>query len=520
MSDQQRDADSPKVETDPLDPGQCRLEQVQDPAVIVVFGATGDLTRRKLFPSLFSLYRNNLLPQNVCIVGASRSTISHEDFRDLMRRSVEPEPDREPSGWEGLSSRIFYQPVSPEDRESFLRLHAFLEELDATFATRGNRLFYLAVPSTAVTSIARQLGQSGLSREDPQKGNWVRFAVEKPFGHDLESAREMDRALHSSFAEHQIFRMDHYLAKETVQNILMLRFANSIFEPIWDRRHIDSVTITAAEQIGVEHRAGYYDHYGVLRDMFQNHMMQLLALCAMEPPSLFEADRVRDEKTKVYRCLRPFPTQELDGYLVLGQYAPGWINGEKVRGYREEPGVAPDSTTPTFASMKVFIDNWRWQGVPFYLTSGKRLAEKRTEIKIRFKHVPYSMFRGVLGEDILANQLTLGIQPREEIHLSFQTKVPGPNVCLRPVRMHFDYNQGYPGPTLEAYEKVLLDCLLGDQTLFWRQDGVELCWGFLTPILRECDCPDQGKRLHTYEAGSWGPEAVKNLLPSLHGPDR
>jgi len=520
MSEKQIDADSPKVEAESLDPGECRMERLQDPAVVVIFGATGDLTWRKLFPSLFSLYRNNLLPKHVCIVGASRSKLSHDEFRDLMRRSVEPAPNTEPSGWEGLSSRIFYHQTSLDNQEDFLRLHSFLEELDATFATRGNRLFYLAVPSTVVPSIAHQLGQSGLSREDPEKGSWVRFAVEKPFGHDLESARELDRTLHSSFAEHQIFRMDHYLAKETVQNILMLRFANSIFEPIWDRRYIDSVTITAAEQIGVEHRARYYDRFGVLRDMFQNHMMQLLALCAMEPPSLFEADRVRDEKTKVYRCLRPFPTQELDSYLVLGQYAPGWINGEKVRGYREEPDVASDSLTPTFASMKVFIDNWRWQGIPFYLTSGKRLAEKRTEIKIRFKHVPYSMFRGVLGEDISANQLTLGIHPREEIHLSFQTKVPGPNVRLRPVNMHFDYNQGYPGPNLEAYEKVLLDCLLGDQTLFWRQDGVELCWGFLTPILRECDCPDRGKRLHTYEAGSWGPEAVKNLLPTLPGPDR
>jgi len=520
MAEQQRDAGTAEMEAQTSDPGQCRMERVRDPAVIVVFGATGDLTRRKLFPALFSLFQNGLLPENVCIVGAARSELSHDEFRESMRRSVEPEPDRSPSGWEALSQKIFYHPLAYDAQESFARLRSFLDELDTTFATGGNRLFYLAVPPTVVPGIARQLGESGLAAEDPQSVSWVRFAVEKPFGHDLESARELDRALHSSLYEHQIFRMDHYLAKETVQNILMLRFANSIFEPVWDRRYIDSVTITAAEQIGVGHRARYYDNFGVLRDMFQNHMMQLLALCAMEPPSLFEAERVRDEKTKVYRCLRPFPTQELDRYLVLGQYGSGRINGEQVRGYREEPHVAPDSLTPTFASMKVFIDNWRWQGVPFYLTSGKRMAEKRTEIKVRFKHVPYSMFRGALGEDIPANQLTLGIQPKEEIHLGFQTKVPGPKVCLRTVKMHFDYNQGYPGPILEAYEKVLLDCLLGDQTLFWRQDGVELCWGFLTPILRECDCPDQAKRLHTYEAGTWGPEAVQNLLPSLPGPHR
>ncbi len=517
---EQPNANTPEVETESLDPGLCRLEQVQDPAVIVIFGATGDLTWRKLFPSLFSLYRNKLLPEKFCIVGASRSNYSHEDFRESMRRSVEPEPGLEPPGWEILSQRLFYHPVDYDEQESFSSLKSFLDELNTTFTTRGNRLFYLAVPPTVYPKIAQQLGQADLAREDSKNGNWVRFVVEKPFGHDLASARELDRTLHASFAEHQIFRIDHYLAKETVQNILMLRFANSIFEPLWNRRYIDSVSITAAEQLGVEHRTGYYDRFGVLRDMFQNHMMQLLALCAMEPPSHFEADRVRDEKTKVYRCLRPFPTQELDKELVLGQYAPGEIKGQRVRGYREEPDVDSESLTPTFAAMRIFIDNWRWQGVPFYLTSGKRLAEKRTEIKVQFKQVPNSMFRAVLGGDISANRLTLGIQPREEIHLSFQTKVPGPKVCLRTVRMHFDYNQGYTGPILEAYAKVLLDCLLGDQTLFWRQDGVELCWGFLTPILIECDCQDQGKRLHPYEAGTWGPEEVKNLLPSLPGPHR
>ena len=509
-----------EVEAESLDYGLCRLERVQDPAVLVIFGATGDLTWRKLFPSLFSLYCNELLPENICIVGASRSELTQDGFRESMRRSVEKEPGIKPPGWDHLSERIFFHQVAHDDQESFSRLRSFLDELDSAFATRGNRIFYLAVPPTAYPAIARHLDRVGLAREDPEGTSWVRFVVEKPFGHDLESARELDRALHESFAENQIFRIDHYLAKETVQNILMLRFANSIFEPIWNRRYIDSVTITAAEKLGVEHRAGYYERYGVLRDMFQNHMMQLLALCAMEPPSIFEAERVRDEKTKVYRCLRPFPTSELNSSLVLGQYGPGLINGGKIPGYREEPGVDPQSLTPTFASLKVFLDNWRWQGVPFYLTSGKRLAEKRTEIKVQFKHVPSSMFRGVLGEDISANRLTLGIQPREEIHLSFQTKVPGPKVCLRTVRMHFDYNQGFIGPVLDDYDKVLLDCLLGDQTLFWRQDGVELCWGFLTPILIECDCPDSGKRLHRYEAGSWGPEAVKSLLPSLPGPNR
>lgn len=495
----------PLVQAEQPDFSVCRLEQVKDPALIVIFGATGDLTWRKLFPSLFGLYKTALLPQNVCIVGVSRSELSNQDFRQTMYKRLQQDLAPDAEDWEFIANRLFYHPVSYDDPQSFIRLKSFLEDLDKSFSTKGNRLFYLAVPPSAYKIIAHQLGQAGLTQEKPETGHWVRFVVEKPFGSDLESAKELDQALHVNLAEHQIFRIDHYLAKETVQNILMLRFANSIFEPIWNRRYIDYVKIIAAEKLGVEHRAGYYDRFGVLRDMFQNHMMQLMALCAMEPPSLFVAERVRDEKTKVYHSLRPFPTHDLDNYLVLGQYTAGLVDGSKVPGYQDEPNVDAKSLTPTFASMKVFIDNWRWQGVPFYLTSGKRLAEKRTEITVQFKQVPNSMFRGVLGEDISANRLTLGIQPREEVYLSFQTKVPGPKVCLRTVRMHFDYNQGYTGPVLEAYQKVLLDCLLGDQTLFWRQDGVDLTWGFLTPILEECDCPDRGKRLHPYPAGSWGP---------------
>jgi glucose-6-phosphate 1-dehydrogenase len=354
------------------------------------------------------------------------------------------------------------------------------------------------------------LGRAGLSAEGKNGNGWSRIVVEKPFGRDLDTAIDLDRSLHDHFQEHQIFRIDHYLAKETVQDILMFRFANAIFEPIWNRRYIDYVTITVAETLGVEHRAGYYEQAGVLRDMFQNHMMQLLALTTMEPPSLFEADLVRDEKIKVYRALRPFNTKNLRDYLVLGQYGPGTVEGNKVIAYRDEPGVSPDSLTPTFAMMKIFLDNWRWQGVPFYLTSGKRLPKKLTEIVIQFKEIPHSMFRQTIGEHITANRLILGIYPDEKISLTFQTKNPGAKVCLRSVTMDFNYNQNYTGPVLDAYEKVLLDCMLGDQMLFWRQDGVELCWSFLTPILRECEtCGDRGEMLIQYEAGSWGPTLSK-----------
>jgi glucose-6-phosphate 1-dehydrogenase len=360
------------------------------------------------------------------------------------------------------------------------------------------------------------LGEAGLSNEGEQGKGWARLVVEKPFGRDLESAMDLDRSLHEHFREHQIFRIDHYLAKETVQNISMLRFANAIFEPLWNRRYIDHVSIIALESLGVEHRAGYYEEAGVLRDMFQNHMMQLLALTALEPPSLFEADVVRDEKTKTYRSLRPFPVDDLQEYLVLGQYGAGRVEDRRVPAYRDEPGVDPQSLTPTFAMMKVFLDNWRWQGVPFYLTSGKRMARKVTGITIRFKEVPHSMFRNVIGSDIQANRLTLGIHPDEKISLVFQTKYPGAQVRLRSVNMDFNYHHNYEGPVLDSYGKVLLDCMIGDQMLFWRQDGVELCWGFLTPILSECEaCADREQMLHFYEAGSWGPQDARKLIEEV-----
>jgi glucose-6-phosphate 1-dehydrogenase len=488
------------------------IDSILDPCTVVIVGASGDLAGRKLLPSLFRLYLEGGLPAPFTIVGCSRTKLDDESFKVRAREAVMASGNLDEARWNSFAANLFYQDIEYDEPQSVERFARFLWDLDRTKETKGNRIFYLAIPPTLYETTAQMLGQSGLSAEKQEGLGWSRIVVEKPFGRNLQTAISLDRSLHTHFQEHQIFRIDHYLAKETVQNILMFRFANAIFEPIWNRTYIDSVTITAAETLGVEHRAGYYEEAGVLRDMFQNHMMQLFALTAMEPPSIFEAERVRDEKAKLYRALRPFPVDRLKDYIVLGQYGLGSVDGKQVPAYREEPGVNPESLTPTFAMMTVFVDNWRWQGVPFFLTSGKRLTKKLTEIVIQFKKVPHSMFRNAFGENILANRLVLGIYPEERISMTFQTKKPGARVCFRSVTMDFSYNQGHSGPVLDAYEKVLLDCMAGDHMLFWRQDGVELCWSFLTPILQGCEtCNDRTEMLLPYEAGSWGPEAAAKL---------
>lgn len=482
--------------------GSCLIETIPDPCAIVIIGASGDLTSRKILPALFNLYLCGALPDPFIIIGCARTTLTDQEFRDKMKGAVLNSEGFDSSRWDQFSSRLKYRTIDYNDLLSFRALADYLNN-PSEKGVKWNIVFYCAIPPSLYQSTVQMLGKAGLAVETD---NWSRIIVEKPFGRDLDTANDLDKTLHEFFKEQQIFRIDHYLAKETVQNILMFRFANSIFEPVWDRRYIDHVSIIAAESLGVEHRAGYYEQAGVLRDMFQNHMMQLLAMTAMEPPSLFHADRILDEKAKVYRALRPFPIESLDDYIVLGQYSRGFINGKEVRAYREEPGVNSQSLIPTFAMMKIFLDNWRWQGVPFYLTSGKRLAKKSTEIAIQFKEVPHSMFRSVLGEEISANRLKLGISPEEKVTLTFQTKTPGAEVCLRTMTMDFHYRQGYEGPFLEAYEKVLLDCMLGDHMLFWRQDGVELCWSFLTPIINKCEtCDNRPEMLRPYEAGTWGP---------------
>ena len=452
------------------------------------------------------------MPDFFRIVGCARTEMSHVEFRAKLEERLAIDDPSEHSRWKHFAPLLHYQPVDYEDVASFVALAGYLKQLDNDKKTEGNRVFYLAVPPMPCETVAGHLEKAGLAGDKRDGNGWSRIVVEKPFGRDLETAVTLNRSLRESFEEHQIYRIDHYLAKETVQNVLIFRFANAIFEPVWNRRYIKSVSIIAAETLGVEHRAGYYEEAGVLRDMFQNHMMQLLALTAMEPPPRFETDWVRDEKAQVFRALRPFPVDTVYDHLVSGQYGPGTVNGEQVPGYREEPGVRFDSLTPTFASMRIFIDNWRWQGVPFFLTSGKRLAEKRTEIVIQFREVPHSIFRNVFGEEIRANRLTLGIHPEENISLTFETKNPGAMLRLRPVTMDFRYRQGYSGPLLDAYEKVLIDNIRGDQMLFWRQDAVELSWSFLAPILTKCEsCSSREQMLFPYPAGSWGPQAAFEL---------
>ncbi|MFZ5774777.1 MAG: glucose-6-phosphate dehydrogenase [Thermodesulfobacteriota bacterium] len=480
------------------------------PCILVVFGASGDLASRKLLPALFSLFVRDRLPETTAIVGCGRSVMDDDAFRSSL-----PAPGHAPDRWPDFAATLRYQQLTYDDPAGYQALAELLRGLEEQRGAPPNRLFYLAVPPALYPVIAAQLGQSGLAAE--KAGGWTRIVVEKPFGRDSASATELDRTLHQSFREEQIFRIDHYLAKETVQNVLMLRFANTLFEPLWNRGFIDHVGIVAAESLGVEHRAGYYDTAGVLRDMFQNHMLQLLALIAMEPPSRFEAERVQDEKAKVFRSLKPFDLTRLGEDIILGQYGPGRIDGREVPGYRDEAGVARGSLTPTFAMLRLFVDNWRWRGVPFYLISGKRMARKETRMVIQFKGVPHSMFRNVLDANILANRLVLGVHPEERVTLSFQTKSPGSKECLQPVNMEFQY-QHPGGRPMDAYEQVLLDCLTGDHMLFWRHDGVELSWEFLSPVIEGCETcgTAAGKLLAPYPAGSLGPETaapwVRRLL--------
>ncbi|WP_045223063.1 glucose-6-phosphate dehydrogenase [Desulfonatronum thioautotrophicum] len=488
--------------------------RVLPPCIIVVFGASGDLAMRKLFPALFHLFSGDHLPKHFAIVGCSRTAFDDSAFRDQVRKSLPQPGEGDPDRRDAFVHNVCYHQLSYDDSKDYDALSQRLESVSALFATQGNTLFYLAVPPQLYGEISTRLGQSGLAKERDQTHGWSRIVLEKPIGHDLESAIALNDTLHQHFDEHQIFRIDHYLAKETVQNVLMFRFANTIFEPVWNRNYIDYVSITAAETLGVEKRAGYYEQAGVLRDMFQNHMMQLLSLVAMEPPSRFQDEPVRDDKIKVFRSLRPFELQGRFRDLVLGQYVAGQISGQDVPGYRDEEKVAPDSLTPTYALLRAYIDNWRWQGVPFYICSGKRLAKKLSRIIIQFKDVPHSMFRHILGERISSNRLILGIQPDEVINLTFQTKDPGMSSNLRTVTMRFDYNQEGKTTIKDAYEKVLMDCLVGDQMLFWRQDAVKRCWAYLTPILELCEsCGDRASHLHFYPAGSWGPEAAATLYP-------
>ncbi len=435
--------------------------------------------------------------------------MSMDSFRGSLKTGVKEAfpKDFDETCWEEFAVKLQYSVVDYSILETYVSsVKGRLALLEEEYKTGGNRIFYLAIPPTQFKSVITNLGETGLAGEE--KG-YTHIIIEKPFGRDTESAQELNRFIVKYFAERQVFRIDHYLAKETVQNILMFRFANSIFEPLWNRRYIDSIQITATETLGVEKRAGYYEEAGILRDMFQNHMLQLLALTAMEPPIAFEDEWVRLEKSKVFRSIRPLPLERLDEHLVVAQYGRGNINGADVPAYREEAGVSPESITPAYAAMRLFIDNWRWNGVPFYLRSGKRLRKKMTEIAVRFRAVPHLMFSKVMSGDIEPNSLVFNLQPEEGISLTFQTKSPGSRMSVSPVSMQFSYQKDI---LLDAYERALLDCMFGDQTLYWSQDGVEATWKLLTPVIKMLEATMLPGQIPVYPSGSGGPEEAELML--------
>lgn len=478
------------------------------PATMAIFGVTGDLARRKLLPAIYNLKLDRLLPVGFSVVGIGRKEMSDEEFREFVRTSLEEFSRRplEPAVWESFAQGLRYCAMDFQDAGSYAGLSRTLDEVDAERGTGGNRVFYLSVPPSLFTPIIDCLGESGLNR---QEDNFARLVIEKPFGHDLESAMNLNRDVNRVFRENQVYRIDHYLGKETVQNILVFRFGNGIFEPIWNRDYIDHVQITVAEAIGVGSRGGYYEEAGALRDMVANHMLQLLSLVAMEPPVDFQADAVRDEKVKVLKAIGPLTS---DAPVVRARYGPGWSGGERAKGYLEEEGVAPDSRTETFVALKMVVDNWRWNGVPFYLRHGKRLPKRVTEIAIQFKRPPTRLFHTAVGGGLPEpNTLAFRIQPDEGISLRFIAKGPGQTLQLRPVTMDFLYGTSFDIDPPEAYERLLLDCLLGDSTLFTRRDEVEAAWSILEPLLqtwRESYPWD----LSTHEAGTWGPVEAEELL--------
>jgi glucose-6-phosphate 1-dehydrogenase len=493
----------PPIPSEEMAPA-CRIETPQR-CSLVIFGASGDLTRHKLIPSVYRLFRQKLLPPGFFVLGVARTEMDSERFRMLLRDEIPADCDSD--CWSGFAARIHYRTVDYGDPESFRQnLEKPLLTLEEEAKTGGNRIYYLSTPPVMYEGIVGSLLAAGLASDRYPAS---RIVVEKPFGNDRESARRLNETIRAAFREEAIFRIDHYLAKETVQNILMFRFANSLFEPLWDRRYIDHVQITAAETIGIERRAGYYEQAGVLRDMFQNHMFQLLTLTAMEPPSLFTAARVQDEKAKVLQSVRPFPLDRLDECIVIGQYGTGTVDGKEVHGYLGEEGVAAASTVPTYAALKVWVDNWRWNGVPFYLRAGKRMRKRTSEIAIRFRPVPHMMFSRSMGGSIEANTLVLRVQPDEGITMEIQAKNPGSRVCLSPVELDFSYAREL---ILSAYERVLLDCMEGDRMLFVRDDGVDLSWALLSPLIEALETGRTAGKVTTYAAGSEGPAAAATLM--------
>ena len=481
-----------------------------DPTIIIIFGGGGDLCWRKLMPAIYNLYLDNWLPDNFAVVGLDIKEMSDDQFRERILDGINQFSRRGKAiedEWKKFASSLSYQKADFMDPETYQRLSQQLTNIEAPWGKKSNRVFYLAIPPTFIEPITENLSSSHIAQDDLLD----RIVIEKPFGHDLDSARKLNKIINSIFDECQIYRIDHYLGKETVQNMMAFRFANALFEPIWNRNFIDHVQITVAEEVGVEHRGSYYDHAGALRDMIQNHILQLLCLTAMEPPVSFSADEVRSKKVDVLRAMRKFNPDDVHKNAVRGQYGGGWHQGEKVVSYKDEPGVNPKSNIETFAAVKFYVDNWRWQDVPFYVRTGKRLAQKTSVITIQFRPVHHSAFPIESIENWQPNRLVINIQPEMGIRLRFQAKQPGLKMLLTPVDMIFNYGNAYTTEPPEAYETLLLDIMLGDATLFMRSDQVEAAWQLLMPIIEawESSAPVD---FPNYSAGTWGPETSESLI--------
>ena len=469
---------------------------------IVIFGASGDLTHRKLIPALYNLYKIGRLSENFSVLGVARSDLNDETFREKMREALIHNEETTPETLDAFCSHLYYQAVNTSDAQDYGKLVPRLDDLHDKYKTCGNTLYYMSTPPSLYGVIPECLAAHGLNTEEY---GWKRIIVEKPFGYDEKTAQALDVQIHRFFEEHQIYRIDHYLGKETVQNLLVLRFSNGWFEPLWNRNFIDYVEITGAESIGVEERGGYYDGSGAMRDMFQNHLLQVLAMVAMEPPAIINANSMRDEVAKVMHSLRPLTAEDMEHNLVLGQYTAAEINGKMENGYLEEKGVPADSRTETYIALRCEIENWRWAGVPFYVRTGKRLPARVTEIVIHFKTTPHPVF----SQNAPENKLIIRIQPDEAISMRFGLKKPGAGFEAKEVSMDFRYADLAGAQVLTAYERLLLDAMKGDATLFARTDAVHAAWKFVQPIL---DYKANGGRIHEYEAGTWGPVSADKLI--------